>query len=376
MTGLLFKLFLNGVRYRFFKLSGYPPRPEALSIEVTQRCIARCIMCNIWNVPHHTRELSLKELTELLSSSVLNRLKELDITGGEPFLRSDLPDLLKRICDLKADHLQLLRSVAITTNGFLTERVVDRVSQIAPLLKDAGIELVIVFAMDGLGVVHDNLRRFKRGWQKLDASIQGVRAIRKTCDNVIIGLKTTVLPSNVDELERIAGYAEENGLFTIISPCIITENRYANIDLKEKLKFSSTDLQKMILFYKTVHFVWSFHRDVLLRFFEGGRMAKPCSAGFNYFFIRSTGDVYPCPLIMKRLGNFPGTSLDKIIRSPEARRFRRKILTYKECRSCTEPGLERYALPFEGFHYLRLFLKKGKRAFWELHKHMGLDKYA
>lgn len=375
LNELLFKLVLNGTRYRFYRLIGYPPKPEALSMEVTRRCIAKCVMCNIWKTPQDTPECSLAEWIELLSSPVLKRLKELDITGGEPFLRNDLPELLKGICDLKATHLQGLRSVAITTNGFLTEKILSVTSQIVPRMKKMGLDLVIVFAMDGVGAVHDRIRNVKNGWQKLDVSIQGIKKIREAQGNVIIGLKTTIMPVNVDELDSIAEYAEQNGLFTIISPCIITENRYNNVDQEEDLRFCPEDIQKMVLFYKGPRFLWSYHRDVLLRFFRKTVVAKPCSAGFNYYFVRSTGDVFPCPLIKEGLGNFKETPIGKLIGSLSARHFRRKIGTFKECQFCTEPGLERYALPFEGFHYLNLFLKMGKERFINLHKHMGLDKY-
>jgi len=104
-------------------------------------------------------------------------------------------------------------------------------------------------------------------------------------------------------------------------------------------------------------------------------MEKPCSAGFNYFFIRSTGDLYSCPIIDQLLGNVKDTPLEKLIRSTEAARFRRNILEHPECALCTEPGLERYALPFEGFHYLRQYFKLGRKGFSSLHRHMGLDKY-
>ena len=67
--------------------------------------------------------------------------------------------------------------------------------------------------------------------------------------------------------------------------------------------------------------------------------------------------------------------MHELIRSRTARQFRRRIGTFKECTSCTEPGLERYALPFEGFSYLKLFLALGKKDFLTFHTHMGLDKY-
>jgi MoaA/NifB/PqqE/SkfB family radical SAM enzyme len=375
LTPLFFKLLRNGIRYRFHRFTGYPARPQSLSIEITRRCVAKCIMCNIWRTPPDTPELSKEKWLELLSSSLFQELRELDITGGEPFLREDLQEFLKGICDLKITNLRSLRSVAITTNGFLTERIESVMRRALLLMKDAGLELVIVFAMDGVGALHDEIRLVKNGWQKLDASIQKMRENRETYDNLIIGLKTTVLPMNVNELDGIAAYADQNGLFTIISPCIITENRYNNAGLKKDLQFGPEDLRRMKAFYESPHFMWSYHREMLLRFFQEGAIAKPCSAGFNYFFVRSTGDVYPCPLIKEGLGNFAKTPIEKLIGSPEARHFRRKIGTYRECRSCTEPGLERYALPLEGFHYLSLLLKMGKKRFLSLHQHMGLDKY-
>jgi hypothetical protein len=61
--------------------------------------------------------------------------------------------------------------------------------------------------------------------------------------------------------------------------------------------------------------------------------------------------------------------------SKTADRLRKKIGKMSQCRECTEPGLERYSLPYEGLHYLRLLLKMGRKDFFQLHAHMGLDKY-
>jgi hypothetical protein len=61
--------------------------------------------------------------------------------------------------------------------------------------------------------------------------------------------------------------------------------------------------------------------------------------------------------------------------STAARKFRRNIGRFEACRTCTEPWLERYALPFEGFHYLRLLFTLGEEEFLRCHAHTGLDKY-
>ncbi len=369
------RLAARARRFRHLKATGKPGRPEALSIEITRRCIARCVMCNIWQTPADLTELTADEWLAVLGSPVLSELKELDITGGEPFLRDDLAQLLLGVGALKAGRLPHLRSIAITTNGFLTQKVLDVVNAIIGDLELAGISLVFACGMDAVGDVHDNIRGVPGGWARLHATIEGLKKVRKRHPSLVIGIKTTVTRYNIDELEQVCQYADEQGLFTIISPYILTSNRYANIDQEGLLALSSADREKLKRFYDSPRFRWSYYRTELLRFLETGRMEKPCSAGFNYFFIRSTGELFCCPIINAPLGNVTEAPLAELIRSPEAARFRRGVCESSECATCTEPGLERYALPFEGSHYLRLYFSMSHEDFSTLHDHLGLDKY-
>jgi MoaA/NifB/PqqE/SkfB family radical SAM enzyme len=143
----------------------------------------------------------------------------------------------------------------------------------------------------------------------------------------------------------------------IISPYIVTDNRFDNLDRKEALQFQPGDIQKMMRFYEGGRLQWDYHRQAMVRFLKSGVMVKPCTAGFNCFFIRSTGDVFPCSIKKLALGNLREDSFETLIRSPAAKYFRRRAGTLPECQSCTEPGLERYSLPFEGFTYLSYSFK-------------------
>jgi MoaA/NifB/PqqE/SkfB family radical SAM enzyme len=331
-------------------------------------------MCNIWR-SRDIVDLSVEAWLYLLSSPYFSDLRELDITGGEPFLRKDLLELVDGVSHLKGGNLKKIKSVAITTNGFLTSQIQECTEKAIEKLAPSGMNLVIVFAMDGIGEVHDKIRNFKDGWTRVNHTIQNLKRIRIKRQNLILGLKTTVLPQNVDQLESISSYADKNQLFTIISPCIITENRYRNIDRKGDLVFSENEKEKMARFYQSGHFQWDFHRDRLVSFLKTGMIQKPCSAGFNYLFIRSNGEVFPCPLIKVGLGNIKETGIEDLLFSRTASRFRKQVGKYPECRVCTEPGLERYALPFEGFTYLSLLARMGRKDFLKLHQHMGLDNY-
>ena len=82
-----------------------------------------------------------------------------------------------------------------------------------------------------------------------------------------------------------------------------------------------------------------------------------------------------CPLIKESVGNITTMDPVRLFLSDAAKRVRRTIGRLPRCRECTEPGLERYSLPFEGLHYLKMLRRMGGREFRQLHSHMGLDKY-
>ncbi|MBN2791922.1 MAG: radical SAM protein [Desulfuromonadales bacterium] len=372
---LLGKLLGNALRYRYLHLTGRPASLEAISLEVTHRCICRCRMCNIWQIPADVKDLPLSAWTDLLSSPELHGLRELDITGGEPFLRDDLRDLLKWVGRSKSEFFPHLRTVAVTTNGILTERILDVVADIIAPLREQGIELVLACGMDAVGELHDQIRNLKNAWTKLETTLIGLEQLRDSHPNLILGVKTTIIPANVTELDRIAEFAREHQLFTIISPCIITANRFGNMALKEDLRFSCSEIEAIKNFYSGPAFQWNGHRLAMLHYLSTGKVNKPCSAGYNTVFVRHTGDVFPCPLIPNSLGNIKNATMKSLLSGPTATAFRRRIRTFPECRTCTEPGLERLAWPFEGTTCLRELSRLGFSKFDKLSRHMGLDKY-
>lgn len=372
---LVGRLIGNGIRFRYLKKTGKPGRPQALTIEITHRCIARCVMCNIWRIPEEVPDLSLKEWLHLLQSGLFSDLVELDITGGEPFLRTDLPDLFSGICDLRPRRLKGLRSIAVTTNGLLTDRVPAYAARILERLGRVGLDLVMVCAMDAVGEIHDRIRNFRDAWSKVDRTIEALTRMRERFPNLIIGLKTTVLPLNVGELEKISAYADSRGLFTIISPCIITKGRYLNPDRANDLAFSRTDRDAMIRFFRGEGCRWGYHAERLVDYLTTGVMKKPCSCGFNYLFVRSSGDLFLCPLIDESIGNIRQLPVEDLFGCDKATALRKQIGKRPECLRCTEPGLERYSLPYEGFTYLSLLFKMGRGPFLNMHRHMGLEKY-
>jgi MoaA/NifB/PqqE/SkfB family radical SAM enzyme len=374
-TQRIFAFARNGVRYRLLRYSGKPCHLQTVSLEITHRCFCRCSMCNIWKIPAQVPDLDLSDWLQLLTSPELLGLRELDLTGGEPFLRSDLDALLHGICDLQPTYFPELQTLAITTNGILTDRILELTEKNIKPLKNLGIDLVLACGMDAIGDLHDRIRGFPGAWEKLQKTLLGLYQLRNRYPNLVLGIKTTVLPCNVSELDRLADYADQNNLFTITSPRIITPNRFGNSDLEEELEFSQADREEMIRFYETPRFAWSGHRMALLEYLKTGKITKPCSAGFNTLFIRHTGEVFPCPVLSVPLGNIKTQTLGQLFHGTNACQFRKSINRFEACRSCTEPGMERIAGPFEGFALLKLLSKTGIKNFNQHVAHTGIDKY-
>ncbi|MCF8126887.1 MAG: radical SAM protein [Deltaproteobacteria bacterium] len=372
---LVGRLALNGLRFQYLKRTGYPGKPQAISLEITHHCIAKCIMCNIWKIPREVHDLSVEQWLGLLAAPLFSNLRELDITGGEPYLLKDLPHLFAGIRDLRHQNLRALRSIAITTNGILTRRVLAYTEAILGSLNACNMELVVVCAVDAAGPLHDRIRRVKDAWHNVHATLQGLIKIRSRFPNLILGLKTTILPDNVDVLDEIADYAAANNLFTIMSPCITTQGRYLNPEKAADMAFNAQQIQKMIRFYQKGGSFWRYHNEQMLRFLKTGTLKKPCTCGFNYIFIRYDGTLLFCPLVDMPIGNVTKSRLEDLLSSPKARSVRRRIGRFPDCGRCTEPGLERFSLPFEGWRYFKALQKMKPEAFLEMHRHMGLDKY-
>lgn len=252
----MWRLLKNSLKFQYLRQTGSAGKPQAVSLEITHNCIAKWVMYNIWKIPVSVPDLKTEEWFELLSSQLFSDVRELDITRGEPFLRRDLFDIFSGICKLTLDNLTSLKSIAITTNGLLTDTVLSVLEDVLPILSNHGLDLVVVAALDATDELHDRIRNFPGAWSRVSNTIDGLSRMRQKHLNLIVGLKTTTLPLNIDQLDQICEFAAEKELFTIISPCIITEGRYLNPDRAKDRVFSKADIRKMVKYFSGRMFRW------------------------------------------------------------------------------------------------------------------------
>ena len=362
------RLLYNALRFRYFKLRSSPLKPSVVSLAVTNRCNSHCIMCSIWKRTREVPgikilELSSQEIIRILSNSLFSELVELDLTGGEPHLRGDLVDIVLGIIKLKNSSLPKLKSIIITSNGFLTERIISNYMNIFAGLKDTDIDLVSVTSIDGIGEIHDRIRGTLDAFKLASKTLSGLSEMKKEYPNLIIGIKTTVLPQNVDVLDNVLDFALSNNFFHIISPVLFTEARFRNMDRRDEITLAPSEYKKVLDFYCRDELKTSYFYSMSHSFLTSGQKRWSCTAMYSYAFIDFDGKVYPCEIIPEPIGNVKEQDFQDIWNGSEAHNWRKRIGKLECCHDCYEPGAIRYSAFAEGFNYLKFLLKVGKRRY-------------
>ncbi len=177
---------------------------EDLRVSLTDRCNLRCTYCMPREMfgpdhaflPRHDL-LSFEELSRVLRAFVDLGVSKLRLTGGEPLLRTDLPDLIAMIAPLPG-----IEDIALTTNGILLPRLAE------PLV-EAGLKRVTI-SLDALD--DETFRAVADTPLSVDAVLAGVQA---AIDAGLSPVKVNaVLQRGVNDhqLEDLAGWARDTGV--------------------------------------------------------------------------------------------------------------------------------------------------------------------
>jgi cyclic pyranopterin phosphate synthase len=168
-----------------------------LRISLTDRCNFRCFYCLPNGEPPLARKetiLTFEEITYLADIFVRLGIKKIRLTGGEPLIRKDVPQLVEELAKFKPQ----LRDLALTTNGFDFPRH-------AKGLKDAGLDRVTLSL--------DSLDREKfldiTGVDALDKVYASIEAAKEFGFEPVKVNACIVRGRNDDELVHFARFARE-----------------------------------------------------------------------------------------------------------------------------------------------------------------------
>ena len=248
--------------------------PTDASIILTYRCPMQCKMCNIWKNPTDIKnEIRAEEL------ECLPKLKFINLTGGEPFVREDLEDIV-RVCYTKSPR------IVISTSGWYEDRVIA----LAKKFPNIGIRISI----EGLSQKNDELRGREGGFDK------GLRTLLRLKEMGLkdIGFGCTVSNNNSSDMLSLyqlskslgmefATAAFHNSYYFHKDDNVITNKDEVCNNFKTLIEWQLKENHPKSWFR-------AYFNMGLINYIEGNRRMLPCEAGTVNFFIDPIGDVYPC----------------------------------------------------------------------------------
>ncbi len=287
-------------------------RPREATLAITYRCNARCVMCNIWQCESGD-ELPPKEYGKLPTT-----LRTLNITGGEPFLRKDFVEIVEALHGVAPKC-----RVVISTNGFLTDKILGAVSETIRFHDKLGLGISI----DGIGEMHDNIRGTKGAFEKAIETVKGLKRLGLT--DLRLGM--TIMDQNSHQVLDVYHLAESLGIeFTTTvahnssiyfrkndNKPMVTENLSRDIRTLEREHLRSFAAKN---WFRAYHLEGVINSDIRSK----GR--RKCAAGRDFFFMDPSGCVYPCIVLDEPMGNIRDfSSFDDLFNGPKASEIRAKV---------------------------------------------------
>lgn len=278
------------------------------TVIVTYRCNARCNMCNRYKKPSQPEEeISLETIKKLPPMYFTN------ITGGEPFIRTDLKEIVRELRK-KSDR------IVISTNGFFTDRIVELCRE----FPDIGIRISI----EGLEETNNQIRGLEDGFNK------GCSTLKKLVEMGMkdVGFGMTVQDLNAKDLVALYDLSNEMNMeFATAS----LHNSFYFVEAKNIIHdrpMVAKEFERLIneLLKSKSPKKWfrAYFNHGLINYIYGQKRLLPCDMAFDTFFIDPYGDVMPCNGTKDKevMGNLNECeSWEELWQSPKAQAVRSKV---------------------------------------------------
>jgi len=319
-----------------------PPLPINLTFSVTNRCQSQCATCNIWRCyrddPARLREeLTLPEIERVFRS--IGPVYFFNLSGGEPFLRDDLPEIVR----LAVLHLKP-RVIHCPTNALAPDRIVTVTRKILTTIREISPSTLFTIkpSFDGVGPLHDQIRGVPGNFESLLLTVDGLKKLKQEHAALHVGLGTVISRRNIDHLTEIQSYALKLGVDTYISEIAEERAEMSNSadgmtpdpdeyelavrSFGERIEETLPTLSGLSRVTQTLR---TLYYDLAVRILREKRQVIPCYAAISNAHLSAHGEIWPCAVLgtPRSLGNVRAHDHDfrKIWASDGAREVRRFI---------------------------------------------------
>lgn len=290
-----------------------PTHPYRIYLEVTRSCPLQCLHCYIKDTPNLSGELTINDFKNLFGQMIAMNIKELVITGGEPFLRTDI----LQIIDV-ASKAGL--KVTVLTCGVLINR------QLIHAIKNYDIDLRL--SLDGITPETHDFIRGKGNFEKVICAFNIIKEIKINK----LSVHFTVNRINISEILQLPNF-----LYHLeIQDVTISTIKPAGRALQHKELLIGPDL--MLLVRDRINTVSKSKNIAFHVYTEKNWQGLSCPAAFTKCGIAADGRVTPCVFLGP---NFYGESirskpLKEIWQNDEIMAKLRNLSVNNQCLFCSQ----------------------------------------
>ncbi len=330
-----------------------PPSPPFLILFMTSICNLTCEHCFYWRSLNQKDDLKLDEILAL--SEELGRVENLNLGGGEPFLRREFSE----ICRAFIRNNQV-KQIYCPTSGYFTDRTVRYLTEILenePSLQLFAIEL----SLDGTPDFHNRFRGNKNSFQNAMDTYDELEKLQKRDPRLRIHANSCATADNMAEIKSLTGY--------LFQRCPAMDHH--NIALirgdRKNPSLQGPDLAAYQELYEYVRRLWAPRENgrfgavvepllhwAKVRAAQEETQIVPCRAGTLSSVVYANGDVSVCET-HPPLGNLRQKSFHQIWFSPEAKTLRRSIAK-KKC-YCTNEVFMWPSIVFQPLQLVRAIVE-------------------
>lgn len=308
--------------------------PFKLTTAVTWVCEQRCTHCRIWQ-RERSDELSAGQWRQVWRS-VSDSLSWLDLTGGEVTSRDDFAE----IAIAAVEECPGLAMLHYPTNG----RRPERLETVTRAIRDAGpARLILSLSMDGPPALHDKLRGDKGSWE---CTVESFRRIRALGVEVYFGMTVSkwnarmVEPTFQALADVIPGltWRDLHVNFLHVSDHFFGNRGITESDPGTIQQVLDDLLERRGLPRHPTHLLEHLYLRHVPEYLETGRSPLPCTSTVGNAFINPTGEVFPCHIWERPLGNLLDYELDlrAVLRDSQAEAARKEVKADR-CPGCWTP---------------------------------------
>lgn len=353
----------NAVRANGESLLGIVPAPRALCFYVTYKCNLRCRTCGIWSRAgaSEDQELTPAEISAILADPLFARLEYVNVNGGEPLLRPDLPE----VADLILERLPGLKSLSLNSNGIPAARCVAQVSAVADRCRRRRTPFSVSISLHAPGAAFDEIAGLPGAWEEVQSALDQLQRLQKT-SGFYLSINCVLSALNAHLAEDMAAWSRARDIPANFVVAEVRE-RFHNQEMGESFSLRPDQKPGVIRFFRRLSREEPALRHHRLRYRvladmleTGGPRRLSCHYRMGGAILGSRGELFYCKF-SREIGNCRQRPARQVYFDRDQLLYRKKELLAATCPYCPPNTFNRIELEKDIFRYLAFSLRPKNR---------------